>query len=88
MRGDLINGSFEAIGASALALNVRRLWRDKTIQGVHWASTAFFAAWGFWNLAYYPSLGQWASFAGGCALVAANLVWLISLAIIVNRRGA
>jgi hypothetical protein len=61
-----------------LALNVRRVWRDRTVAGVHLAPTAFFTAWGLWNLFYYPSLGQWASFAGGCAIVIMNAVWLVS----------
>lgn len=73
---DVINGSFELGGAFILLLNVRRLYRDKIVRGVHWSPTAFFAAWGLWNLLYYPSLGQTCSFIGGVCLVAVNLVWL------------
>jgi len=62
---DLINGLFEFAGAFALALNVRQLWRDKEVKGVHPIPTAFFAAWGLWNLFYYPHLGQYWSLAGG-----------------------
>lgn len=73
---DLINGTFELLGAVALWQNVRALYRDRVLRGVHWTPTAFFASWGLWNLFYYPSLDQWASFAGGVAIVAVNLVWL------------
>ena len=77
---DLINGGMELGGAAALAMNVRRLWRDRRLEGVHWAPTVFFTVWGAWNLLYYPSLGQWCSFAGGCAVMAVNAAWLASLA--------
>lgn len=86
MTPDHINGAFEAIGAAMLALNVRRVWRDRAIAGVHWAPTLFFTAWGMWNLFYYPSLNQWASFAGGCLLVLMNAAWLVSV-LIVSRRN-
>ncbi len=77
---DMVNGIFEMIGGGTVCLNNWRLWRDREVKGVSWASTAFFSSWGLWNLFYYPSLDQWASFAGGAFLVAANLVWLGQLA--------
>lgn len=80
MSGDLINGGFETVGALMILLNVRRLWRDKRLMGVHWAPTVFFTSWGLWNLFYYPSLHQWVSLGGGCFLVAVNLAWLASIA--------
>lgn len=76
MTPDLINGLFELGGALTLCLNVRALWRDRGISGVHWGPVAFFSAWGVWNLFYYPSLGQRFSFAGGVCVVTVNLVWL------------
>lgn len=81
---DLINGSFEFLGAFVLWQNVRALRRDKVLQGVHWTPTAFFAAWGLWNLFYYPSLDQWFSFWGGVAIVSVNLMWL---ALVVRYRA-
>lgn len=51
---DLINGSFEFIGSIALLMNVFRLYKDKRIQGMHWASTLYFTSWGIWNIFYYP----------------------------------
>lgn len=82
---DIVNGSFEVVGAIATWANVRRLIVDKRLQGVNWYSMAFFAAWGLWNLVYYPHLNQWASFVGGVLLVSGNLVW-VALAL-KYRRG-
>jgi len=76
MTPDLVNGAFELGGAALLTLNVRALSRARRIEGVHWGPTVFFTAWGLWNLFYYPSLDQWASFAGGLAIVLVNAVWL------------
>ena len=73
---DLINGAFEFLGGFALWDNVKRIKIDKQTRGVNWRVTFFFAAWGFWNLFYYPSLDQWLSFFGGLNIVAANAAWL------------
>ena len=83
MWADLINGTFEFAGAVCLWQNVRALFRDRVLRGIHWTPTTFFAAWGLWNLFYYPSLDQWFSFWGGVAIVAVNLVWL---ALVVRYR--
>lgn len=73
---DLINGAFE-FGMGALQwLNVKALLRDKVIKGVSWPIWIFITAWGFFNLYFYPHLGQWVSFLGGILLVIANLSWL------------
>lgn len=72
---DLINGIFEAGGAWWLRQDVKALRRDRSIKGVYWPARCYFAAWGVWNLAYYPSLGQWASFSGGVAIVLVNVYW-------------
>ena len=82
--GDFLNGLFEFCGAIALTMNVVKLLKDKMVRGVHWASTIFFTSWSLWNLIYYPSLHQWFSFAGGCAIVLANLTWL---ALILRYHG-
>jgi len=73
---DVVNGTFEVAGAAFLWRNVAVLLRDRVVRGVDWRVTGFFTAWGIWNLFYYPSLHQWCSFAGGCALVAANATWV------------
>lgn len=73
---DLINGCFELFGAFALWQNVVAIKRDRKIAGIDWRATVFFTSWGIWNLFFYPSLGQWASFAGGLAIVGVNATWL------------
>jgi hypothetical protein len=76
---DLINGLFESTGAFFILLSVLKLHRDKKVRGVHWLHTSFFAAWGYWNLYYYPHLGQWFSFWGGIGITVTNTVWVLQL---------
>lgn len=76
MLPDLINGIFESAGGFFIALSVYKLHCEKKVRGVSWIHVAFFSSWGFWNLFYYPHLGQWASFWGGLFLVTVNLIWL------------
>jgi hypothetical protein len=76
---DPINGFFEFAGSALLWLNVAALVRDKKIAGIKWYSVAFWTLWGLFNCAYYPSLSQWWSFAGGVSVVSVNCVWLALL---------
>ncbi len=76
MTPDFVNGAFEIVGALFNSINVYRIMRDKSVTGVSWIPTAFFTAWGVWNLYYYPHLGQWLSFFGGIAQIAVNGVWV------------
>lgn len=81
---DLVNGAFELSGGLFLLMNVFRLVKDKKVAGVSIAPVVFFSLWGLWNLAYYPSLGQWASFCGGITVVIVNTLWVV-LAIYYGR---
>ncbi len=74
---DMVNAAFEAVGAFACWRDVGALRRARKALGVHWQSRAFFATWGLWNLAYYPALNQWLSFAAGLVIVAANTCWTL-----------
>jgi hypothetical protein len=76
MHADHINGLFEFCGGLLLWTNVRALYRAKEFKGVAIIPTAFFGAWGVWNLYFYPSLNQWYSFFGGLNIVLANLTWV------------
>lgn len=76
---DFINGLFEILGGLFILLSCRRLRADKAVHGVSLLHIAFFNSWGFWNLGYYPSLGQWWSFVGGLGVVTANTTWLCML---------
>lgn len=82
---DVVNGSFELLASFFVAVSARRVWVDRHVAGVSWVTTAFFTAWGFWNVIWYPHLGQPVSFAAGFAVVAANLVWVVGL--VKYRRG-
>lgn len=73
---DLVNAGFEFGGGVGLLLNCRRLYRDKRVRGVDWRVTAFFGAWGYWNLYYYSGLDQWWSFAAGILPCCANTLWV------------
>lgn len=74
---DLINGAFELVGAFFTWRNFVQLRRDRHVAGVYWPTTGFMAVWGLWNLIYYPTLAQWASFTGGVLLVAGNVAWVV-----------
>ena len=84
---DTINGLFELFGAVVSWRNAWQLWRDRQIKGVYWPAWYFFAGWGVWNLYYYPSLGQWRSFAAGAVLTAGNIAWVVAATIIARRRS-
>ena len=73
---DGANGLFECAGGLMNWTNVAAIWRDKKVRGVNVWASAFFTAWGFWNLYYYPHLNQWASFVGGLFIVSANAAWV------------
>ncbi len=73
---DFINAMFEGWGAVAIFANCVALYKSRQVRGVNFGSMVFFTSWGFWNLYYYPSLGQWASFTAGTAIVFFNCIWL------------
>jgi hypothetical protein len=82
---DAINGTFELLGGVFIYLSIIKVCRDKRVAGVSWLHVGFFAAWGVWNLFYYPYLDQWLSFIGGIGIVATNTVYL-ALLIYYSRR--
>jgi len=76
---DNVNGTFEVLGGFFICLNIWDVWTSKTVAGVSWIAVAFFTLWGFWNLFYYPKLGQRMSFLGSAFVAIANVVWLVLL---------
>ena len=76
MSPDVINGLFELLGGLLCWLNVKQILKEKRVAGINIWVQAFFSAWGFWNLYYYPTLGQWYSFGGGIFLALGNTVWV------------
>jgi len=76
---DMINGVFESCGGFFILLSIIKLERDREVRGISWLHVAFFAMWGYWNLWYYPTLGQWFSAFGGVLLAATNTYYLVRL---------
>ena len=76
---DIVNGLFEVFGAPFILLSILRLYKQKVVSGVSWIHAGYFTVWGYWNLYYYPSLGQWYSFCGGIAIVIMNSIWMAQL---------
>lgn len=83
---DIINALFEFFGGCFLWLNVRRLLNDKQTKGVSIPATAFFAAWGIFNLYFYPSVGAWWSCLAGINVVVANIVWVTLMVYYARRK--
>lgn len=75
MSPDAINAAFELGGALLIWANVRALYRAKEVRGVYAPVMAFYAAWGLWNVFYYPAIGQTLSFWAGLGVVAGNVAW-------------
>jgi hypothetical protein len=76
---DIANGAFELAGGGFILLHILKLYADKSVAGVSWIAVAFFTIWGFWNLYYYPKLGQKASYWGGLFVAIMNTIWLALL---------
>lgn len=73
---DLTQAGWELGSAGFGLLNVRAIRRSKSLQGVHWIPTAFFAAWGLYNLWFYAALGLPVAWWAGTSITAVNLLWL------------
>jgi hypothetical protein len=73
---DQINALFEAGGTIAVGLSIRQVLIDRDVQGVSIWQVLFFLGWGFWNLYFYPSVGQPWSFWAGVALAIANTIYV------------
>ena len=73
---DIINSWFKVAGGVSTWYNCVKLFRARKVQGVSVTSAVMFNTWGFWNLWYYPSLDQWASFMGGLVIVSGNTAWV------------
>ena len=76
---DIINGGFELFASGFIILSILKVWHSHSSKGVNWIHPAFFSAWGFWNLYYYPHLDQWFSLIGGIGVVVCNTIWVALL---------
>lgn len=77
---DLTQAGWELGSAMFSVLNIRAVRRSKSIAGVHWAPTAFFSAWGIYNLWFYTVMQLPAAYWAGLAITCTNLVWLSHVA--------
>jgi hypothetical protein len=74
---DAVNACFEGVGAFFILLDLRRICIDRSVRGIYWPGRLFFAAWGLWNLMYYPAIGQPLSFIAGSILTTFTFSWII-----------
>lgn len=82
---DKVNSCLLGLSAILLVLNVRRLYRDKSVSGVSIWPVVLYDVWGFWDLYYFPSLHQWFSMGASFIACCTNAVWLF-LAVYYMRR--
>ncbi len=73
---DSINAAFELGAGFFVLLSIRKAYQDKAVAGLSVWHIAFIAVWGFWNIYYYPTLGQMYSFYAGVFLVNVNTIWV------------
>ena len=83
---DYVNALFEGLGGFIILLNVKRILKDKMVRGYDWRVMGFFALWGFWNLFYYPHLGQWWSFAAGLWIAVSQVTYLTLMIYYIRRE--
>ena len=76
---DFINALFEFGAALFIFNHCRVVLKDRSVAGVSILSTFVFFLWGLWNMYYYPSLNQYASFYAGLFIVVANACWVFLL---------
>lgn len=84
---DSTNGIYEMVGGIFMLFNCIQVYKDKAVKGISLTSAMFFCSWGYWNLYYYPHLGQWSSTAGAAVMVLFNSIW-IGQAIYYTRKNA
>lgn len=73
---DIINAAFEFMAAIMLARNCWFTYKAKKTEGISILSSIFFCSWGFWNIYFYPHLGQSLSFIAGIMVTVVNTVWV------------
>jgi hypothetical protein len=76
---DAVNAVFEFSGSIAVWLNVRAIYRDRGYAGGRIYVNVFFFSWSWWNLYYYPHLGQMLSAIGTMSIGFANMAYLIMM---------
>jgi hypothetical protein len=85
-----VTQAFWELGSAVFSvLNIIAIRRSKSVAGVHWAPTAFFSAWGVYNLWFYTALHLPLAYWAGLAITCTNFCWLGHLAWYAHcRRGS
>lgn len=73
---DNVNGMFEFLSGFFILLHCLKMYQDKKVRGVSMLAAVYFTSWSYWNLHYYPNLGQWYSFIGGGFTTICHTIWL------------
>ena len=76
---DIVNAIFEFGAILGIYGHIRQIKKDKKVNGIYIPTIMFFTLWGFWNIYYYPSLGQWFSFIAGSVLALMNCAYVYLL---------
>lgn len=84
---DITQACWELGSAGFGLLNIKAVRQSQSIAGVHWLPTAFFAAWGIYNLWFYAALGLPISWYAGIAITVVNLTWLGHLCYYALTKG-
>lgn len=84
---DMTQAAFEFGSACFQVLNVRAIRRSRAITGVHWIPTAFFAAWGVYNLWFYAMLNLPLAWWAGLSITLINLIWLGHVCYYASSKG-
>ncbi len=71
---DTVNATFQGVAALLVWHHVWMLRKDKAVAGISIPATCMMLLWSFWNMYYYPSLGQWWSFSTSIIMLGANAV--------------
>lgn len=77
---DVTQAAFELGSACFSVLNIRAIRRSKSITGVHWLPTAFFGAWGVYNLWFYAAIHLPLAWWAGLSITITNCIWLAHVA--------
>ncbi len=84
---DVTQACWEGGSAILQLLNVRAIRKSRSIAGIHWLPTAFFAGWGIYNLWFYAALNLPYAWWAGMAITLVNLIWLGHLWYYARARG-
>jgi hypothetical protein len=75
MTPDQINSIFPFVGCFVILLNIRKLYLDKEVKGIHWFPPLFFYCGQAWGVYFLYTLDQWYSLIAGFIFLMFSLLW-------------